>query len=140
MFGSSKSTGKVRPEILSASLNTIAKGTVVTGDIQSEGIIRIDGTVKGKIRSKAKIAVGKSGHIEGEIWCDEADVEGQVTGKVHVVNRLTIRSQGKVNGDIQTGKLVVEPGAQFNGTCSMGAQIKAPHVDREGTILTKEAV
>lgn len=141
MFGNDrKSVGIGRPELLTASLNTVAKGTVITGDIQSEGILRIDGTVKGMVRTKAKIAVGKAGLIEGDIFCEEADVEGQVTGAVQAGHKLTIRSHGRVYGDINTGKLVVEPGASFNGSCSMGAQAKQPHADRKGPALQKEAV
>ena len=141
MFGkNSKSGGIGRPEVLSANLNTIAKGTVITGDIQSDGIIRIDGTVKVKVRTKVKIAVGKVGVIEGDIFCDEADIEGQVSGTVNVTNKLTIRSHGRVSGDIQTGKLVVEPGATFNGTCSMGVQEKLSNADRKGPSFQKEAV
>ncbi len=141
MFGNNRKSGGIgRPELLSVGLNTLAKGTVVSGDIQSDGILRIDGTVKGMVRTKAKIAVGKSGLIEGDIFCDEADIEGQVTGAVHVTHKLTIRSHGKVFGDIQTGKLVVEPGASFNGSCSMGAQAKMPQSDRKAPVLQKEAV
>lgn len=149
MFGKKSSGGGIgRPELLSASLNTIAKGTSITGDISSEGIIRIDGMLKGKVRTKAKIAIGKSGQVEGDIHCDEADIEGQITGTVTVHSRLTIRSHGRVNGDIQTGRLIVEPGAVFNGSCQMGSQEKMAQTDRhadrttdrQGPSLQKEAV
>ncbi len=141
MFGNkNKSKSMGRPEVLTANLNTIAKGTEITGDIHSEGIIRIDGVVRGKIRSKAKIAVGKSGLIEGELYCEEADIEGQVKGSVQVSGKLTIRSHGRVEGEINTVRLIVESGAQFSGTCSMGAQSSMPNVERKGPTLQKEAV
>ncbi len=125
MFGNDKKSGSSRkPEALSANLNTIAKGTVIRGEIESAGIIRIDGTVHGTVRTAAKIAVGRSGVIEGDLYCSEADIEGQIEGTLQVEDKLTIRSKGSVHGDIQTGKLVVEPGAEFNGNCRMGAGAK----------------
>ncbi|MFT7589517.1 MAG: cytoskeletal protein CcmA (bactofilin family) [Limisphaerales bacterium] len=107
---------------LSSELNTIAKGTVITGEVVSEGILRIDGRINGTVRTKSKIAVGKTGVIEGDLYCDEADVEGKVIGSVNVDKQLTIRTHGNVSGDISTGTIVVEAGALFNGSCSMGNQ------------------
>lgn len=122
MFGNDKkSNGSRKPEALSANLNTIAKGTVIRGEVESQGILRIDGTVFGTVRTTAKIAVGRSGSIEGDIYCAEADIEGKIQGTLKVDDKLTIRSKGVVAGDIQTGKLVVEPGAEFNGNCRMGS-------------------
>jgi cytoskeletal protein CcmA (bactofilin family) len=147
MFGNDKkSAGGRKPEALSANLNTIAKGTVINGQIESAGIIRIDGTVKGTVKTRAKIAVGRSGHVEGDIYCDEADIEGRIDGTLSVDQKLTIRSHGKVTGDIRTGKLVVEPGAEFNGNCRMGeaAQVRKPQhgasEEREGPSIAKKAV
>jgi cytoskeletal protein CcmA (bactofilin family) len=146
MLGSKKDgSSKQGREAISSALNTIAKGTVITGEIESDGIIRIDGTIKGTVRSKSKIAVGKTGLVEGDIFCNEADIEGKVVGGVHVEQRLTIRSNGQVSGDIITDKLVVEAGAVFNGSCKMGAE--AVKHDRAGKLesssnpsLQKEAV
>lgn len=109
---------------LSSELNTIAKGTVITGEIISEGILRIDGTVNGTVKTNSKIAVGKTGVIDGDIHCDEADIEGKVIGSVNVDKQLTIRTHGNVSGDINTGTMIVEAGAVFNGSCSMGNQAK----------------
>jgi cytoskeletal protein CcmA (bactofilin family) len=146
MFGNEKGSGKGKPEALSATLNTISKGTTITGQIESAGIIRIDGTVKGTVKTKAKIAVGKSGCVEGDIVCTEADIEGKIDGTLLVEEKLTIRSNGNVSGDITTGKLVVEPGAVFNGNCNMGgapASNRKPSDEREerpGPSFAKTAV
>jgi cytoskeletal protein CcmA (bactofilin family) len=126
MFGNDKKSNGGKPESLSANLNTIAKGTVIRGEIESQGIIRIDGAVHGTVRTAAKIAVGRSGSIEGDMFCAEADIEGRIQGTLKVEDKLTIRSKGTVTGDIHTGKLVVEPGAEFNGNCRMGASAAQP--------------
>jgi len=53
-----------------------------------------------------------------------ADIEGEVKGKLEVAELLVLKATAVINGDIVTGKLVVEPGAIFNGSCKMGATIK----------------
>lgn len=120
MFGNGKPSNGKPNESLSSNLNTVARGTEVSGEIKSEGIIRIDGVVKGTVTSKAKIAVGKTGQVIGDIFCEEADIEGKVEGSVNADQKITIRRNGNVTGDIQTDKLSVEAGALFNGTCQMG--------------------
>ncbi|MFM7195167.1 MAG: polymer-forming cytoskeletal protein [Bacteroidota bacterium] len=99
----------------------IGKGTTVEGNIETGGNIRIEGKVNGFVRSKAKVALGPVSAVEGNITAQNADIEGDVHGKIEVADLLTLKSTAVINGDIQTGKLVVEPGASFNGNCSMGS-------------------
>lgn len=107
-----------------SSVNLLAAGTSVTGDIKSNGDFRIDGTLKGTISVKGKLVVGPSGHIEGEIECQNADVSGELKGKINVSELLMLRASAKINGDIFTSKIAIEPDAQFTGTCSMGGIVK----------------
>ena len=108
----------------STSINLIGAGTVIEGDIRSNGDIRIDGTVYGHVYSKAKVVIGSTGIIEGDVSSQNADISGTIKGKT-VVNELTfLKSSSKVIGDIVTGKLVVEVGATFTGSCNMGPVIK----------------
>lgn len=110
---------------ISNSSNVIGKGTVLEGNIETFGNIRIEGKVIGNIKSKSKIALGNSSQIEGNIHAQNADIEGQVKGKLEIAEILVLKSTAVINGDIITGKLVVEAGAVFNGTCKMGgASIK----------------
>src|SRR6476659_1314982 len=92
-------------EEISNSSNVIGKGTVLEGNIETYGNIRIEGRVNGNIKSKSKIALGTG---------------SQVKGRVDIGELLVLKSTAVVHGDIITGKLVVEPGAIFNGTCKMG--------------------
>jgi len=107
-----------------AVINMIGTGTVVTGDIQSKGDIRIDGTLKGSIKTSGKVVLGKDGVVEGDVVCANADVSGTIKAKISVAQLLTLKSTAKLNGDIITNKLSIEPGASFTGSCSMGAVIK----------------
>src|SRR4051812_8821788 len=107
-----------------SSINLIGAGTVVEGDIKSTGDIRIDGTVYGSVFSKAKVVVGATGLVEGNISSTNSDISGSVKGKTNVSELLFLKSTAKVSGDIVTGKLVVEVGATFTGSCNMGPLIK----------------
>ena len=118
-----KEEKKVAEEISNSS-NVIGKGTTLEGNIETFGNIRIEGRVNGNIKSKAKIALGNSSHVEGNITAQNADIEGTVKGKIDIAETLVLKASAVVHGDISTGKLVVEPGAVFNGTCKMGAAIK----------------
>ncbi|MCU0383205.1 MAG: polymer-forming cytoskeletal protein [Cyclobacteriaceae bacterium] len=111
-------------EELSSSSNTIGKGTFLEGNIETYGNIRIEGRIRGDVKSKSKVALGNSSNIEGNITAQNADIEGEVKGKLDIAETLVLKATAVVHGDINTGKLVVEPGAVFNGSCKMGATIK----------------
>ena len=115
---------KKMAEEISNSSNVIGKGTVLEGNIETSGNIRIEGRINGNIKSKSKIALGHSSHVEGNITAQNADIEGGVKGKIDISEVLILKVTAVVHGDISTGKLVVEPGAVFNGSCKMGAAIK----------------
>ena len=106
------------------STNNIGKGTVVEGNIEASGNIRIEGKIIGNLKSKSKAALGQSSVVDGNVIAQNADVEGTVRGKVEITDLLVLKSTATVHGDISTGKLVVEPGAVFNGSCKMGAAVK----------------
>lgn len=101
----------------------IGAGTTITGDLESNGDIRIDGVLKGNLKGKAKIIVGADGVVEGDIEGLQADIMGQVTGTIKVQELLFLHGKTQVNGDIYAGKLQVEPTAVFNGSCHMGANV-----------------
>nr|WP_321229390.1 polymer-forming cytoskeletal protein [uncultured Psychroserpens sp.] len=104
--------------------NTIAKGTVITGDIISEGDFRIEGTVQGNIQTPGKVVIGKTGIINGTLKSANADIEGKFTGKLLLSDMLSLKSSAHVEGEVMVGKLAVEPGANFNATCSMKGGLK----------------
>ncbi len=118
-----KEEKKAADEITNSS-NVIGKGTVLEGNIETSGNIRIEGRIMGNIKSKSKIALGHSSLVDGNVTAQNADVEGTVKGKVEIADLLVLKATATVHGDISTGKLVVEPGAVFNGTCKMGAAVK----------------
>jgi cytoskeletal protein CcmA (bactofilin family) len=106
------------------SSNNIGKGTILEGDIQTFGNIRIEGRLSGNVKSKSKVVLSDSSAVDGSILAQNAEIAGEVKGSVEVSELLILRSSATVHGDIMTNKLVVEAGATFNGSCKMGAIIK----------------
>src|SRR6185295_3548156 len=111
-------------EEISNSSNNIGKGTYLEGNIETYGNIRVEGKVAGNVKSKSKVALGNSSHVQGNIVAQNADIEGEVKGKLEIAELLVLKSTAVINGDIITGKLIVESGAVFNGSCKMGATVK----------------
>ena len=107
-------------EELSNSSTLVGKGTVIEGNIETTGTIRIEGQVTGNVTSKSKVVLGPHSSVLGDILALNADIEGEVKGNLEIGELLTLKSTSVTEGDIQTSKLVVEPGASFNGKCSMG--------------------
>ena len=108
----------------SPAINMIGSGTIITGDIQSKGDIRVDGTLKGSINTEGNVVLGANGTIEGDVICQDADISGTINAKITVSKLLSLKATARLNGDIVTSKLSIEPGATFTGSCSMGAVIK----------------
>lgn len=100
-------------------LNIIVEGSKVIGDMITESNLRIDGIVEGNVSSAAKVVIGKSGSIKGNLICGDADIEGDVKGTLKIDGLLTLRSTSKIEGEITTSKFQVEEGAEFSGNCKM---------------------
>jgi len=132
-----KETAKA-PATTPAAINLIGAGTSIEGEITSDGDIRIDGKVKGTVNSKAKIVIGNTGVVEGDLICDNADVSGKVFGKLQVEDLLFLKATGYLEGDIITGKLVVESGSRFSGSCRMGVKEIKPQSEKTGTAQSSQ--
>jgi len=111
-------------EMENNAINLIGTGTIIEGSIQSNGDIRIDGSLKGNLSTKGKVIVGESGKINGEVQCRNFEIEGSIEGKVYVSELLSLRSRSKLIGDITTNKLAIEPGAVFTGKCDMSGSVQ----------------
>lgn len=104
-------------------INLIGSGTEITGDISSNGDIRIDGVLSGNLYTKGKIVIGESGRVKGEVNCKNSDVEGLIEGRINVQELLSLKSSAKINGDINTNRLAIEPGSKFTGNCNMSDDV-----------------
>ena len=104
----------------SPARNIIGNGTIIKGDIESNGDIRIDGKVCGILKSNGKIVLGQNGSIEGELYCKQADLSGLVNGKIFVDELTSLKSTARIEGELTTKQLFIEIGAIFSGKCDMG--------------------
>lgn len=93
--------------------------TSITGTINSDGVLRVDGVHNGDIESKAEIVIGESGKVNGNIYARNVSVSGEVRGNIICKGVLEILSTGIVDGDVQVEKLTINEGAIFNGKCMM---------------------
>ncbi len=112
--------------------NRIVEGTIITGDITSLADFRLDGELIGNFTSKGKIVLGPASKVKGDIICQNADIEGEFTGKIKVAELLNVKATAKINGEVTTGKLSVEPGADFTATCIMATDFKNVINDGQG--------
>ena len=104
--------------------NRIVEGTVMKGDIISQGDFRLDGELTGNFQSKGKIVIGPAGSVTGDIICKNADIEGKFKGKIQVLEILNVKHKSSIHGEVICGKLSVEPGADFSASCMMKTNSK----------------
>ncbi len=114
------------------NINLISNGTDITGDVKSNGDIRIDGSLTGNLTTKGKVVIGPTGKVSGEVYCKNSEVSGTIEGKICVGQLLNLKASSKISGDIVTFKLSIEPGAKFTGNCKMSET-----EDNGGTAFTK---
>lgn len=106
--------------------NALTAGSKIVGTITADSDYRIDGMIEGELNCSGKVVIGEAGRIKGTVNCQNAEILGLMDGKINCSQQLCLRASGKIHGDVQTKTLIVEPGAIFNGTCSMGAEKSAP--------------
>ena len=100
--------------------NSLTAGSKIVGNITADSDYRIDGLIEGELNCTGKVVIGEAGRVKGNVTCQNAEIMGLMDGKIICHQQLSLRASGKIQGDVKTKTLIVEPGAQFNGTCSMG--------------------
>jgi cytoskeletal protein CcmA (bactofilin family) len=118
------------------ALNSLVAGTQVEGTITAESDIRIDGFLKGILVCKGKVIIGPKGSIEGEIKAQNAMIEGRFKGIVQIEDLLQVKETAIVDGEINTDKLAVSPGAKFNVTSKMNSNPRSvpPVINKPETV------
>jgi cytoskeletal protein CcmA (bactofilin family) len=101
------------------ALSIISAGTTVVGDVDTPGVVKVEGRVQGTVRA-SQILLAKGGVIEGNLLTKEAVLGGEVNGSVQADERVEIQSTALVNGDIVTRRIAVAEGGQVNGVVTTG--------------------
>lgn len=119
MFKRKKEDAEQRDQ-KAGSINIIGVGTEIHGDLSTRGDVRIDGKITGEVKSKAKVVIGNTGEVIGDISSHSAELSGSVKGNIQATEILFLKATAKVHGNISANKLVVENGAHFTGHCQTG--------------------
>src|SRR5207247_6974657 len=104
-----------------ASLSIIGTGLRVEGDLSSDGVVKVEGTVVGTVRATRQVLVAKGGVVEGDIVTDEAIIGGEVRGGIGAQERVELQATSVVHGDIRTKRRLVQASRENTGVGSMGA-------------------
>lgn len=99
------------------AISIIGQGMTVVGDVSTDGVVRVEGVVQGTIRAGKAVILGQGGHVEGNIYTNDAVLGGSVAGSIVATNRLELQGTCVVDGEISTRAehLKLEEGARFSG-------------------------
>lgn len=115
------------------TFSVIGAGTVVTGNIKTDGSIRVDGKIVGNLVTQSDAAVGLNGVVEGSVDARNITIAGKVLGTLTAAQKLILEGHAVLKGDLRTSRLVVDEGAVFDGRSSMtGSPGGLPAAARDG--------
>ena len=122
MFSSSGGDDRSRAKrsvIGDAELSILAKGMRVKGELETKGVVKIEGHVEGSIRADGQVLVAKGGRVDGDIYSRQAVIGGEVHGAIYADERVEVQSSSLVVGDVTTPKIIVQEGGRINGSVKM---------------------
>lgn len=112
---------KLQNDDLTGPAETVVGPSVkIQGDLNSEGNVKIEGQVSGKVKTSQSVFVVPGAKIAADVLAGNAIVGGEVLGNLKITGHLILQSTAKIAGDIACTVLRVEDGAQFSGKCAMG--------------------
>ena len=117
--GPAKPDGRPTSPSVEAALSIIANGMRITGDVETSGVVKVDGEITGSIISARQVLLGRGGTVRGNIGAGEVVVGGTVEGSVVARECLELQSSAAIHGDIETRSIVVVEGARINGRVRM---------------------
>jgi cytoskeletal protein CcmA (bactofilin family) len=101
-------------------ISIIGPGMKVVGDCESDGTIRIEGTVEGSVRAGKAVVIGREGHVRGDIFTQDAIIGGHVRGTVVAESRLELQATCVIDGEIRARRIKLDEGGTVNGTMAIG--------------------
>jgi cytoskeletal protein CcmA (bactofilin family) len=114
----------------------LGKSSVFEGSITVEHSLRIDGTIKGDIKTPDTLVVGKDGEVVGNVTVKNLILGGKIKGTVVSNGKVVLESKAEFRGEIKTVRLVIDEGAIFEGKCSMsGGQNEIAEASEESDVI-----
>jgi len=111
-------------------ISIIGPGMKLVGDCETDGTIRIEGSVEGSVKAGKAVVVGKDGRVKGDITTQDAVISGTVVGSVAADSRLELQATARIDGEIRARRMQLEEGAILNGTVQMAAAPKTPQAQQ----------
>jgi cytoskeletal protein CcmA (bactofilin family) len=104
-----------------SEMANIGKSISIKGDVLGEEDTVIEGRVEGRVELKNHhLTVGPNGDVQGEIAAKQVTVVGRVAGNVIATERIELRDSGRLEGDLNCPRLLIQEGARVNGKITMG--------------------
>jgi len=104
---------------------TIGRSMVIKGELSGAEALYIDGRVEGSIHfADNRVTIGRNGSVTANIEAKEVVIMGEVKGNIECTDRLDIRSEGSLIGDVVTRRISVEDGAMMKGSVQVRAEQK----------------
>ena len=109
------------------ALSILAPGSSVVGDLVSDGVIKVEGRVEGRVAGN-QVLVARGGRVMGDIEAAVAMVAGEVRGNIEARERVELQAGCAVHGDVTAPRLVIHEGGELNGQLRMErkAAVSAP--------------
>jgi cytoskeletal protein CcmA (bactofilin family) len=119
---------------------TIGRTLTIKGEIIGSESLYIDGRIEGKITMpESRVTIGRNGKVDASITAKEVVVMGKVTGNIECSDRVDIRSEGSVTGDVSTVRISVEDGAVLKGGIQVRSEQKQEKSQNQGQSQSKLA-
>ncbi len=114
-----------RAQAVSSEQATIGKGLFIKGEISGSESLLVDGKIEGSINLPGnRVTVGRNGQVAANITAREVVILGKIRGNISATDRVDIRAEGALNGDVAAARISIEDGAYFKG----GIDIRKPDV------------
>lgn len=115
-----RESGTVAPESV---ISIIGPGMTIVGDCETDGTVRIEGSVEGSIKAGKAVVIGKQGVVTGDVHTQDAVISGRVHGTLVAASRLELQATCRIDGEVHTRRMQLEEGAVLNGKVHMGQDV-----------------
>jgi cytoskeletal protein CcmA (bactofilin family) len=129
-------------------ISIIGPGMTIVGNCETDGTVRVEGTVEGSIKAGKAVVIGKQGVVAGDITTQDAVISGSVNGSLVAASRLELQATCRIEGEVHTRRMQLEEGAVLNGSVHMSGDApsnvtakphRASHADDPQTRLAAPA-
>jgi cytoskeletal protein CcmA (bactofilin family) len=117
----------------------VGQNCTITGTLNFTGTMRIDGRIEGQIVTNGTLIVGEGGRVQADVQAGVVVCGGTIDGNIIARERMQLLTPSVITGTVRTPLLIIEEGAQFNGTCEMERPAPARHsatIDEEEATAT----